>query len=125
MDSFGFWKLTDLKRLHAIEECACRILAEGILIGHEAGIGVVLVDELEISVVEVETIDVVPLRIAIVEADQDRIVDCFRGADDLDAGVLEGGEADLLAAFEVLQVDDYGVTFAWRLLETKKVGRRP
>ncbi|MHC4847252.1 MAG: hypothetical protein ACYTEG_02225 [Planctomycetota bacterium] len=34
------------------------------------------------------------------------------------------GEADVIAAFEVLQTDTYGVTLAWKLLKKSEVGRR-
>ncbi|MHC4939548.1 MAG: hypothetical protein ACYTHK_11310 [Planctomycetota bacterium] len=34
-------------------------------------------------------------------------------------------QADLVAAFEVLQRDEYGLTFAWKLLEKQAVGERP
>ena len=34
------------------------------------------------------------------------------------------GEADVIAAFEVLQTDAYGATFAWKLLKKSEVGRR-
>lgn len=33
-------------------------------------------------------------------------------------------DADLIAAFEVLQTDDYGITFAWKFLQKKAVGAR-
>ena len=72
-----------------------------IVVRHEPGVALVLDQHRQLARVEVEHVDVVILRIAVVEPDEDLVLDPVRPADELDARVLEIGQRRLDARFHV------------------------
>ena len=76
-----------------------------IVVGDEARVALVLDQHRQLARVEIEHVDVVILRIAVVEADEDLVLDPVRSADELDARILEIGQRRLGAGFQVHAVE--------------------
>ena len=70
-------------------------------VGHEAGVAIGADDLGEFAGLEVEAMDVMPLRVAVVEADEDAVLDERRDAHDLHARLLERGQRALGARGDV------------------------
>ena len=71
------------------------------VVGEEGDVGIVLQDHLQLAGLEVQQEDVVVLRIAVVEPDEELVADQVRAADDPRASVLERGQRALGAAREI------------------------
>ena len=89
---------------------AGRVLAQRpaqleLIVRHEADVAVVLHDELGRAGAEVEQVDVVKARIAVVDADQHLVLDRVGRPYHLHQGVFKRGELALLARFDVHLVE--------------------
>ena len=74
-------------------------------VGHESGVAVGTDDLGQLAGLEVEAVDVVPLRIAVVETDEDAVLDERRDAHHLHARLLERGQRALRAALHIDAVE--------------------
>ena len=75
------------------------------VIGLEPGMGVVFQHQRQRPGGKVEQMDIVPLRIAVVEADQQLVLDRARRANQIDAGVRKRGERGFRACGDVDAVE--------------------